>query len=190
MGALGVVVESKKVESENFIKSMEICQDAVARMSANSFKLKSWFLVVFTALFAFLGRTLSGETKYVVTVHDLIWLIPLMVFPVLDAFYLKHERVFRLMYNDFRDALNAEESSRKPFDLTPTEAQLKKYSLLNAVFSASIGWLYFPLLCAIQALIIYHGSSGNWVALMAIFPAMIVVGALVFKKETVHQLGY
>ncbi len=169
------------------IKSMEFCQGNISRMANNSSVLKAWFLVAFTALFTFFAKSVSSETSYNVTLADLIWILPMLVFPLLDAFYLKQERMFIDVYNDFEKSINGTDDPRQPFDLKPSKRQREKYNLLNVVFSMSIGWFYFPLLIAFQALIIFHSQLKCWYFWILFFPFIVVVMTCIFKKKTDYQ---
>jgi len=173
---------------DKLIKSMEFCQSTITRLSGNSFQLKTWFLVSFTALFTFFAKSISGEIKYAPTIFDLIWLGPLLVFPFLDAYYLKQERVFRSVYNDFKNKINSKDNPREFFDLKPTKAQIDEFNILNIVFSISVGFLYLPLLATFQALIIHHSIDSNIRYLyMIIFPVILIISSLVFEKGTSHN---
>lgn len=172
---------------EKLIKSMEICQSAISRLANNAFSLKAWFLVAFSALFTFFAKSVSGETEYAMTVADLVWLVPMLMFPLLDAFYLKQERMFRAVYDDFKQAINGAAASRIPFDLKPTSAQRNEFSLLNVVFSISVGWFYLPMLSAFQALVIYHTDTKCPYLQMSIFPAVLLIASTFLKKKTAHQ---
>lgn len=174
-------------QNESLVKSMEFCQGSISRMAENSFKLKSWFLVTFTALFAFFAKSLSGESNYQSTSADLFWLLPLMVFPVLDAYYLKQERMFRSVYDDFAKSIADGKTHRVPFNLKPSVEQRSEFTLLNVVYSISIGWLYFPMLTAFQGLVIFHSNVTYPFFSMSIFPGVMGVMALVFRMKTSHQ---
>lgn len=174
-------------KEEKYLKSLDYCQNAIDRMARNSFSLKAWFLVSFTALFTFFTKAISGETTYTTVLPDIIWLLPFMVFPILDAYYLLQERMFRLVYKDFAACLNDDDCIRKPFDLKPTDKQRKEFSLINCIFSISIGWLYFPLISALQALIIYHSNCSYKIAWMFFLPLLTILLSLKFKKKTDHQ---
>jgi len=170
-----------QINGDAIIKSMDYCQDVVKRMASNAFKLKSWFLVTFSALFTYFAKS---ESK---VIADLIWTLPMFMFVALDAYYLKQERIFRFIYNDFRDVFNGADVSRQPFDLTPTKSQLDFYSLMNCIFSTSVGGFYFPLLAAFQGLIIFHTTQ--YPILIGILPALLIVLSLCFYKKTQHAKG-
>ena len=165
----------------DFIKSMDYCQKAIDRMAGNSFKLKSWFLAAFTALFTFFAKS---EAK---VIADLIWLAPLLTFVYLDAFYLKHERVFVGVFSQFaKQANNYSADGRQAFDLRPLELK-NEFTVLNVVFSTSVGWFYFPLLTAFQGLIIFHTVEKDYYWMAIIFPTLMLLLAKLFSKKTEHQ---
>jgi len=166
----------------DYIKSMDYCQSAIQRMASNSFKLKSWFLAAFTALFTFFAKS---DTK---VIADLVWLLPLLTFIYLDAFYLRHERIFVGVFAEFGKQVNDTAiTTRKPYDLRPSQKLKDNFSVLNVVFSTSVGWFYFPLLTAFESLIIFHtlGKSDYW--MMLIFPVVTLIASCFLKKQTAHQ---
>jgi len=78
-----------EVPKEYMLKEMEIIQDIIHRMAQNSFWIKGWTvtLVIGTLL-------LKGAEKHQA------WLafIPLVVFWILDAYFLRQERMYRKLY--------------------------------------------------------------------------------------------
>jgi hypothetical protein len=166
---------------DDFIKSMDYCQKAIDRMAGNSFKLKSWFLAAFTALFTFFAKS---ESK---VIADLIWLTPLLTFVYLDAFYLKLERNFVGVFSQFaKQVNNYSAEGRQPFDLRPLELK-DEFTVLNVVFSTSVGWFYFPLLTAFQGMIIFHTLESKCYPTIIIFPFLMLLLAAFFCKKTEHQ---
>jgi hypothetical protein len=173
---------------ELLVKSMEFCQGTINRMAGNSSTLKAWFLVTFSAMFTFIAnsKSIGNENGYTASCEDVVWLVPMFIFPFLDAYYLKQERIFIDVYNDFQKSINSDDNIRLPFDMKPNHTQRTKYTLLNVVFSVSIGYFYFPLMAAFQALVIYHSiDDKQYVAL--IFPILIIILAFIFSKKTEHQ---
>ena len=68
-------------------------QQVISRMANNSFFVKGWSLTLVAAIFAVAAQ---GNTWW------LVWtaLLPALVFWWLDTFYLRQERLFRLLYNN------------------------------------------------------------------------------------------
>jgi hypothetical protein len=70
-------------------------------MSGNSFLLKGWSVTLVAALFALAAK--DANKNYVIVAY-----IPVLIFWVLDAFFLYQERLFRSLYEDIRKKQNEE----------------------------------------------------------------------------------
>jgi hypothetical protein len=77
------------------IKHLEMIQAVVSRLAGNSFLVKGWAL---TLAGAFLG--------FAVTTHEralaMASIAPTLIFWVLDTYFLRSERLFRVLYNRVR----------------------------------------------------------------------------------------
>lgn len=82
-----------EVEMENKYKHLEMIQSIVARMAANSFQLKGLCVTIAVAISA-LAVVRSNAIIY------LLMLIPIIAFWVMDAYYLRQEKLFRALYDD------------------------------------------------------------------------------------------
>lgn len=80
---------------ENKRAHLEMIQAVVNRMSVNSFLLKGWSVVLISALFA-LG---AGDSQ-VLFVY--LAYFPAIAFWMLDAYFLRQERLFRKLYDRVR----------------------------------------------------------------------------------------
>lgn len=89
------------------IKHLEFIQATIARQASHSFAVKGWSLTVSAALFAFTSANLSVWM-------GLVALLPPLAFAYLDAFYLRQERLFRMLFN----ASAAPNSSIRTFDMS------------------------------------------------------------------------
>lgn len=92
--------------NEKKLKHLEFIQNAISRMGSNSFKIKGWYITVFTATIALAVD--SGKWLYILVAY-----IPLFLFWSLDAYYLQQERRFRDIY----DIVALEEESQINFDM-------------------------------------------------------------------------
>lgn len=81
-------------------KHLDYIQAIVSRMASNSFLIKGWALTVAAAVYGFAAAHTSWSVAAV-------GLFPALVFWGLDAYYLWHERLFRMLYDDARDPSNA-----------------------------------------------------------------------------------
>ena len=78
--------------NEELFKEIDLIQGCINRMANNSFLIKGWALSVFAGATAFTqGENLSNLVLLVFTT-----IIPFICFWVLDAYYLKIERKYRL----------------------------------------------------------------------------------------------
>jgi len=80
---------------ENKLKHLEFIQSVISRMSGNSFLLKGWSVTLVAALFALSAK--DSDSKYIVVAY-----FPVLVFWILDAYFLSQERHFRSLYDAVR----------------------------------------------------------------------------------------
>lgn len=122
---------------ENKRKHLEFIQSIVSRMSGNLFFLRGWTITLITALLAFIIK--GSSTNYVI--YFLIVLI--LVFWILDGYFLSQERLFRDLYNHVRK-LKEEEID---FSMDTNEyKKYKKNTLVYAMFSSTLLVFYLPLM--------------------------------------------
>jgi len=70
-------------------------QAVISRMSVNSFQLKGWSVVLISALFALAAA--NSKALFVYLAY-----FPSVAFWVLDAYFLRQERLFRKLYDHVR----------------------------------------------------------------------------------------
>ena len=126
---------------------LQLIQQVVERMAANSFKLKEWTVAIVSAILTVsVSNIAKGE--YV----PLIATVSLALFWSLDAYYLAHERHYRDLYNKARDPKNAVD-----FSLT-TEWQ--KCAWLRSMFSLTL-FLFYGILLLLVALTFLGVKNGK-----------------------------
>ena len=76
-------------------KHLEMIQDCISRMARNSFLLKGWTVTLVSALAALAAK--DSDVHFLITAC-----FPVLMFWVLDAYYLWQERLFRKLYDDVR----------------------------------------------------------------------------------------
>ena len=81
---------------EEKIRHLEMVQGVINRMAGNSFFLKGWMVTLVTAFFS-----LSDKDEN--TVYFLLVYIPIFIFWILDAYYLRQERLYRNLYDLIRN---------------------------------------------------------------------------------------
>lgn len=77
------------------VKHLEFIQAVISRLSNGSFLVKGWTLTVLTAFFGFFIRDLNWKMAMVAAV-------PVIGFWMLDAYFLRQERLFRKLYDEVR----------------------------------------------------------------------------------------
>ena len=80
---------------ENKRAHLKMIQAVVNRMSVNSFLLKGWSVVLISALFALAAA--DSQALFVYLAY-----FPSIAFWMLDAYFLRQERLFRKLYDRVR----------------------------------------------------------------------------------------
>lgn len=120
---------------EDIIKHLEFIQNIINRMSNNSFLLKGWTVTLVAALFALAAQ--NSNSKFVILAF-----FPVVVFWILDAFYLWQERLFRALYNDIRNKTQDSIQSEGPFTLDTTSYIGEVQSWAKTVVSKTLVIFY------------------------------------------------
>jgi len=77
------------------LKHLEFIQAIVTRMAANSFLLKGWSVTLVAALFALAAK--DSNPKFIPIAY-----YPVLIFWILDGYFLSQERMFRALYDKVR----------------------------------------------------------------------------------------
>lgn len=77
------------------VKHLEFIQSVIARLATNSFLAKGWAITVAGALYGFAVSHLNPWIA-------LLGVVPAVAFWWLDGYFLRAERLFRLLYDDAR----------------------------------------------------------------------------------------
>jgi hypothetical protein len=113
---------------EDLLKHLEFIQDIINRMAKNSFLLKGWTVTIVAAFFALSAQNL--DIKFVI-----LAIFPVVTFWILDAFYLRQERLFRALYNDVRKETGIQ---KDPFSLDTSPYIRNVQSLTRTVVSKTL----------------------------------------------------
>lgn len=118
------------------LKHLELIQAVIERMAGNLFFLKGWAITLIAALFALAAK--DANPKYI-----FIAFMPVLVFWVLDGYFLSQERQFRSLYNHVR-TLN-EHAIDFSMDTTKFKHEPRN-QWHRSMFSPTLLWFYVPLL--------------------------------------------
>jgi hypothetical protein len=120
------------------IKHLEFIQSTISRLNSNSFLVKGWAITIVSAVLALFAST-KNEVFIIITA------LPIVVFWILDSFFLQAEKKFRTLYNRVIDP-----STNTPafsMDIEKDEIKNKEDNkYLKIFFSKTIVGFYLPLL--------------------------------------------
>jgi len=77
------------------LKHLEMIQAIIARMAGNSFLLRGWSVTLAAGLFALAAKDANGRMVAIAY-------FPVLVFWLLDGFFLAQERRYRALYDKVR----------------------------------------------------------------------------------------
>lgn len=124
---------------ENKQKHLEFIQKVITRMASNLFFLRGWTITLIVALLALFINIKDTNSEYVIY----FLLILILVFWILDSYFLSQERLFRDLYNQVRKL------KEENIDFSMNTNQFKKYkknTLVYAMFSSTLLVFYLPLI--------------------------------------------
>lgn len=127
---------------ENKHKHLEFLQGAINRMASNLFFLKGWSVTLIAALFALSAKDSNK-------LYCLLAYYPLLIFWLLDGYFLSQERRFRSLYDHVRRL----EESKVDFsmDTTPFKT-LDGNSWMDAMRSRTL-IVYYGALAGIMLVV-------------------------------------
>ena len=120
---------------ENKRKHLEFIQGAINRMAANLFFLRGWTITLIVALFAFFVK--DANTDFIFVVY-----FPVIIFWILDGYFLSQERLFRALYNHVRKL------DEKEIDFSMNTSEYnedKRNGWVCSMFSSTLLFFYLPL---------------------------------------------
>ena len=128
---------------ENKRKHLEFIQTTISRMATNSFIIKGWSITLVAILFT-LSSTKTNNSYIIVS------FIPVLMFWILDGFFISRERSFRSLYNYVRK-LKVEEVD---FLMNISNFKKGENNWFRSIFSRTVTIFYISLI--ISMLIIYY----------------------------------
>lgn len=131
---------------EEKIKYLEMIQNIIQRMANNSFLMKGWTVTLIVAVFVLSDKTMNPNYFWIAYV-------PIIVFWILDSYYLLLERRYIFLYNEVRNRDEKIDFDLSISDVTYKKMRDSKYKIISCILSISEVGFYFPL--GIIMLIIY-----------------------------------
>lgn len=120
---------------ENKRKHLEFIQGVINRMAGNLFFLRGWTITLIAALFALFVKGTNADYIFIVY-------FPVLIFWILDGYFLSQERLFRVLYDHVRKL----DEKEIDFSMDIREYKKdKKNSWLFSMFSTTLIFFYLPL---------------------------------------------
>jgi len=134
------------MRDEDESKHLEFIQNVIARMANNSFLLKGWTVTLVAALFALAAQ--NANLNFVI-----LGFFPVITFWILDAYYLRQERLFRQLFDAIRakDADKVQSNESYSMDTRPYEGRVQSW--FRIMFSKTIS-IFYGLIIITQIIIV------------------------------------
>jgi hypothetical protein len=132
---------------ENKRKHLEMIQGVINRMASNLFFLKGWAITLIAAVFALAAK--DANPRFIFVAY-----FPVLIFWVLDGYFLSRERLFRALYDDVR----TREEEDIDFSMNTRPYRKNKHNTwFRSMLSRTLLWFY-PLLI-LMMLFIQHSVT-------------------------------
>jgi len=113
---------------------LNILQGIITRLASNSANCKTWCVSLVSAILVVIADKNKPNYAWIA-------LIPIVLFFLLDSYYLGQERSFRDIYNKFiHDLHSGNLETDRLFILKP----LKGMNVVNSLFASSLSFSVYP----------------------------------------------
>lgn len=129
---------------ENKIKHLEMVQNVISRMAGNSFLIKSWCVTLVSALLVLSSRNAN-------ILFILVAFFPVLMFWILDAFFLRQERLFRRLYDEIRFL----DEKSVDFSMNTSPFVERSASWLKVAFSGTLVLFYVTIVGSILIVFLF-----------------------------------
>ncbi len=124
---------------ESKLKHLELIQSVINRMAGNSFLLKGWSVTLVSALFALAAKDSNSLFLFVAY-------FPCICFWVLDAYFLRQERLYRKLYSKVCDKDENEIDFSMDASVFSTSVQSWGGTAFSNTLSLFYGTVFFAVL--------------------------------------------
>lgn len=119
------------------IKHLELIQAVINRMASNSFLIKGWTVTLVAAI---LGLANKESNKSFIAVVC----FPILMFWILDAFFLHQEKLFRALYEDVRKR----DEANIDFSMNIIDYKTQEHNWAESAFSPALFLFYIAMIVA------------------------------------------
>ena len=121
------------------IKHLELIQTIISRMANNSFLIKGWTITISLAGFGLFAN--SNKTIFLFLI-----LFSTIIFWILDAYYLRQERLFRKLYEEASIIKNSRKNSSRILNMSVDKFNHRVSNLLKVAISFPTFFIYISIL--------------------------------------------
>ena len=139
------------MNSNLYLEYFKIIQNTISRMAQNSFLIKTWSITLIAGISVLTFNFIS-------TLIFSILIGVILIFWILDTYYLRLERLYRFLYEDVVNAFNdqSKKGQIKLFDMKYEVFKENIHSFLRIMVSKSEGLFYLTLVCGLIFLLVFN----------------------------------
>jgi hypothetical protein len=112
---------------EKKLKHLDMIQSVITRMAGNSFYVKGWCVTVVAAILGLASK--DSNKKFIAVVY-----YPIIMFWIIDGYFLFQEKLFRRLFNDVRKV----DEEDIDFSMDNQAYKGKEVDWLSAMFSHTL----------------------------------------------------
>ena len=131
------------------IEHIKIIQGVIERLGRNSFAMKTGALTAFAGLVA-----VSVAIDHWLV--SLLGIIPIVLLWGLDAFWIKYERLYRLLYDEVRVGEAPNIGSEKYMSMDTSHLSTQIDGIIQIMFNRTLPCYYGPLVIVLIAITIFN----------------------------------
>ena len=128
--------------SDDRASHLAMIQGVITRMGTNSFVLKGWNVTMVSALFALAVK--DSNSRFI-----MIAFLPALAFWILDAYYLRQERLFRKLFDDVRRSTEEKKNSCESYSMATGKYTNDVESPFSTMFASSVFVLHGTVIVTI-----------------------------------------
>jgi hypothetical protein len=109
------------------LKHLEFIQSVITRMNTNSFLIKGWSVTLVAAIFALAAK--DANIRYAIIAY-----VPVIVFWLLDGFFISQEKQYRELYRD----VSSKDETQIDFNMNASGWNNGERTWAHGVFSKTL----------------------------------------------------
>ena len=131
--------------ADNKHKHLDYIQSTITRMATNSFMIKGWSITLVSALLALSAN--SNDKRFILVAY-----YPIIMFWILDSYFLWQERLYRALYN------KVIEKSEEKIDFSMDTTNLKTDITFHKAFFSPTLLIFYLIITGAVLLALILGN--------------------------------